>query len=121
MVKELYQAHLDMIQNPNNIELEKIYNKKRLEFNRVYNVEKIEKLIKESEIIPQIKSDRNELSKLSNEIEKAREIINQKLDEAMEYEARMHEIMQEEQLKAEMQMEELEEEEELEIIPHPPC
>ncbi len=121
MVKDLYQAHIDMIQNPNNIELERIYNKKKLEFNRVYNIEKIEKLIKESDIIPQIKSDRSELSKLSNEIEKAREIINQKLDEAMEYEARMQEIMQEEQMKAEEQMEELEEEEEIELVPNPPC
>lgn len=121
MVKDLYQAHIDMIQNPNNVELERIYNKKKLEFNRVYNVEKIEKLIKDSDIIPQIKNDRSELAKLSNEIEKAKEVINQKLDEAMEYEARMQEIMQEEQMKDEIQMEDLDEEEELEITPNPPC
>ena len=112
MVKDLYQAHLDMIQNPNNVELERIYQKKKLEFNRVYNVDKIEKLIKESDIIPQIKSDRNELQKLCNEVEKAREIVNQKIDEAMEYEAKMIEQEQEEQAIIEEELEE-----ELELTP----
>ncbi len=112
MVKDLYQAHIDMIQNPNNVELERIYQKKKLEFSRVYNIEKIEKLIKESDIIPQIKSDRNELAKLKNEVEKAREVINQKIDEAIEKEAKLQE-------ESELQQMEYEEEidEELERIP----
>lgn len=112
IVKDLYQAHLDMIQNPNNIELERIYQKKKLEFNRVYNVDRIEKMIKESDIIPQIKSDRNELQKLYNEVEKAREVVNKKIDEAMEYEARMIEKEQEEQAIAEEELDE-----ELELTP----
>lgn len=106
MVRDLYQAHIDMIQNPNNVELEKIYQKKKLEFSRVYNIEKIEKLIKESDIIPQIKSDRSELIKLKNEVEKAREIINQKLDEAMEEEARLQEENEREQILFEEEYEE---------------
>lgn len=106
MVRDLYQAHIDMIQNPNNVELEKIYQKKKLEFSRVYNIEKIEKLIKESDIIPQIKSDRRELLKLKNEVEKAREIINQKLDEAMEEEARLQEENEREQILFEEEYEE---------------
>lgn len=112
MVKDLYQAHIDMIQNPNNVELERIYQRKKLEFSKVYNIEKIEKFIKESEIIPQIKTDKNELIKLRNEIEKAREIINQKLEEAMENEAKLQEEYELEQIQIEEEYEE-----ELERIP----
>ena len=114
MVKDLYEAHIDMIQNPNNVELERIYQRKKLEFSRVYNIERIEKLIKESDIIPQIKTDRNELIKLKNEIEKAREVINQKLDEAMEEEARLQEENEREQIAYEEEYEE-----ELERFPNP--
>lgn len=114
MVKDLYEAHIDMIQNPNNIELERIYQKKKLEFSRVYNIEKIEKLIKESDIISRIKSDRNELIKLRNEIEKAREVVNQKIDEAMEEEARLQEENEREQIAYEEEIEE-----ELERFPAP--
>ena len=114
MVKDLYEAHIDMIQNPNNVELERIYQKKKLEFSRVYNIEKIEKLIKESDIISRIKSDRNELIKLRNEIEKAREIVNQKIDEAMEEEARLQEENEREQIAYEEEIEE-----ELERFPNP--
>lgn len=106
MVKDLYEAHIDMIQNPNNVELERIYQRKKLEFSRVYNIERIEKLIKESDIIPQIKTDRNELIKLRNEIEKAREVINQKLDEAMEEETRLQEENEREQIAYEEEYEE---------------
>ncbi len=114
MVKDLYEAHIDMIQNPNNVELERIYQRKKLEFSRVYNIERIEKLIKESDIIPQIKTDRNELIKLKNEIEKAREVVNQKLDEAMEEEARLQEENEREQIAYEEEIEE-----ELERFPNP--
>lgn len=114
MVKDLYEAHIDMIQNPNNVELERIYQKKKLEFSRVYNIEKIEKLIKESDIISRIKSDRNELIKLRNEIEKAREVVNQKIDEAMEEEARLQEENEREQIAYEEEIEE-----ELERFPNP--
>lgn len=114
MVKDLYEAHIDMIQNPNNVELERIYQRKKIEFSRVYNIERIEKLIKESDIIPQIKTDRNELIKLKNEIEKAREVINQKLDEAMEEEARLQEENEREQIAYEEKYEE-----ELERFPNP--
>lgn len=114
MVKDLYEAHIDMIQNPNNVELERIYQKKKLEFSRVYNIEKIEKLIKESDIISRIKSDRNELIKLRNEIEKAREVVNQKIDEAMEEEARLQEENEREQIVYEEEIEE-----ELERFPNP--
>ena len=106
MVKDLYEAHIDMIQNPNNVELERIYQRKKVEFSRVYNIERIEKLIKESDIIPQIKTDRNELIKLRNEIEKAREVINQKLDEAMEEETRLQEENEREQIAYEEEYEE---------------
>lgn len=114
MVKDLYEAHIDMIQNPNNVELERIYQKKKLEFSRVYNIEKIEKLIKESDIISRIKSDRSELIKLRNEIEKAREVVNQKIDEAMEEEARLQEENEREQIVYEEEIEE-----ELERFPNP--
>lgn len=112
MVNDLYEAHIDMIQNPNNVELERIYQKKKLEFSRVYNIEKIEKVIKESDVISKIKSDKEELTKLKNEIEKARGCINQKLDEAIEKEARLQEENEQEQIACEEEIEE-----ELERVP----
>ncbi len=106
MVKDLYEAHIDMIQNPNNVELERIYQKKKLEFSRVYKIDKIEKLIKESDVISKLKTDRKALEQLSNEVEKAREVINKKLDEAMEKEAKLQEENEIEQMICEEEMEE---------------
>ena len=65
-------------------------------------------------IISRIKSDRNELIKLRNEIEKAREVVNQKIDEAMEEEARLQEENEREQIAYEEEIEE-----ELERFPAP--
>ena len=104
MVKDLYEAHIDMIQNPNNVELERIYQKKKLEFSRVYKIDKIEKLIKESDVISKLKTDRKALEQLSNEVEKAREVINKKLDEAMEKEAKLQEENEIEQMICEEEM-----------------
>ena len=69
-------------------------------------MEKIEKLIKESDVISKIKTDRKALEQLSNEVEKAREIINKKLDEAMEKEAKLQEENEREQIMCEEEMEE---------------
>lgn len=112
MVKDLYQAHMDMIQNPNNVELERIYQKKKLEFSRAYNMEKIEKIIKESDLIPKIRTDRDELLKLKNEVQKANEILNKKIEEAVEKEAQLQEESEMEQMICEEEIEE-----ELERIP----
>ena len=112
MVKDLYQAHIDMIQNPNNVEIERIYQKKKLEFSRAYNMEKIEKIIKESDLIPKIRTDRNELIKLKNDVEKANEILQKKIEESIEKEAQLQEENEMEQMICEEEIEE-----ELERIP----
>lgn len=115
MVDDLYEAHIDMIQNPNNVELERIYQKKKLEFSRVYKVEKIEKLIKDSDVVSKLIKDRKALEQLNNEVEKAREVINKKKDEAIEKEAKLQEENEREQMMYEEEMEE-----ELERIPPQP-
>ena len=104
MVEDLYEAHIDMIQNPN-----------KLEFSRVYKIDKIEKLIKESDVVSKLQKDRKALEQLSNEVEKAREVINKKIDEAIEKESKLQEQNEREQMICEEEMEE-----ELERMPPQP-
>ncbi len=115
MVEDLYEAHIDMIQNPNNVELERTYQKKKLEFSRVYKIDKIEKLIKESDVVSKLQKDRKALEQLSNEVEKAREVINKKIDEGIEKESKLQEQNEREQMICEEEMEE-----ELERMPPQP-
>lgn len=112
MVKELYQAHINTIVYPDNIELQKIYQKKRNEFCRVYDIDKIEKNIKESGLISQIKTDRNELIKLNTEIKKSEEMYQRSIDLAIEKEAELMKEEEDEQIKTQ---EEMDEEFELEL------
>lgn len=112
MVKELYQAHINTIVYPDNVELQKIYQQKRNEFCRVYDIDKIEKMIKESGLITQIKNDRNELIKLNNEIKTSEEMYYKAVDLAIEKEA---EMMKEEEEEAMRNQEEMDEEFELEL------
>ncbi|MDO5555159.1 MAG: hypothetical protein Q4G09_00450 [Clostridia bacterium] len=112
MVKELYEAHINTIVYPDNIELQKIYQRKRNEFCRVYDIDKIEKLIKESGLISLIKTDRDELIKLNSEIKRANEIYSRDLDLAIERNAELMQAEEEELIK---NQEEMDEEFELEI------
>lgn len=115
MVKELYQAHINTIVYPDNVQLQKIYQQKRNEFCRVYDIDKIEKNIKESNLISQIKVDRNELIKLNDEIKTAEEMYKRSLDLAIEKEA---EIMEQEEAEQIANQEEMDEEFELELKPN---
>lgn len=112
MIKDLYNAHIDTIVYPDNIELQKIYQRKRNEFCRVYDIDKIEKMIKESGLITQIKNDRNELIKLNNEIKISTEMYMKAVDFAIEKTSELMELEEQEQTK---NQEEMDEEFELEI------
>lgn len=112
MVKDLYQAHINTVVYPDNVELQKIYQQKRNEFCRVYNIDKIEKMIKESELITQIKDDRNELIKLNKELKTSEEMYYRAIDLAIEKEAEMMKLEEEEAIK---NQEEMDEEFELEL------
>lgn len=112
MVKELYQAHINTIVYPDNVELQKIYQQKRNEFCRVYDIDKIERMIKESGLITQIKNDRNELIKFNTEIKTSEEMYYRAVDLAIEKEAEMMKLEEEEAIK---NQEEMDEEFELEL------
>ena len=112
MVKELYQAHINTIVYPDNVELQKTYQRKRNEFCRVYDIDKIEKIIKESGLISQIKTDRNELIKLNSEIKKSEEMYKRSVDLAIEKDAKFMQEEEEEQYRIQ---EEMDEEFELEL------
>ncbi len=112
MIKELYQAHINTVAYPDNVELQKIYQQKRNEFYKVYNIDKIEKMIKESEIIAKIKNDRNELIKLNKEIKTSEEMYYKAVDLAIDMAAEMMKEEEEESLKVQ---EEMDEEFELEL------
>lgn len=112
MVKDLYQAHINTIVYPDNVELQKIYQQKRNEFCRVYDIDKIEKMIKESGLIAQIKNDRNELIKLNKEIKTSEEMYYRAVNLAIDMAAEMMEKEEEESLKVQ---EEMDEEFELEL------
>lgn len=112
MVKELYQAHINTIVYPDNIELQKTYQRKRNEFYKVYDIDKIEKIIKESGLISQIKNDRNELIKLNDEIKVSQEMYLRTVDLQIEQDAEYMRAEEEEQLR---NQEEMDEEFELEL------
>jgi len=112
MIKELYQAHINTVVYPDNVELQKIYQQKRNELYKVYNIDKIEKMIKESEIIAKIKNDRNELIKLNKEIKTSEEMYYKAVDLAIDMAAEMMKQEEEESLKIQ---EEMDEEFELEL------
>lgn len=112
MVKELYQAHINTIVYPDNVELQKIYQRKRNEFCKVYDIDKIEKKIKESGLIAQIKNDRDELIKLNKEIKVSEEMYYRAVDLAIEKQAEMMELEELENMK---NQEEMDEEFELEL------
>ena len=112
MIKELYQAHINTIVYPNNAELQRIYQQKRNEFCRVYNIDKIEKMIKESELIANIKNDRDELIKLNKEINFSQEMYQRTVDVAIDEETKIRELEEEEEIK---NQEEMDQEFELEL------
>ena len=112
MVKDLYQAHINTVVYPDNVELQKIYQQKRNEFCRVYNIDKIEKMIKESELISKIKTDRDELIKLNKEIKTSEEMYYKAVDLAIDMASEMMKEEEEEALKVQ---EEMDEEFELEL------
>ena len=115
MIKELYQAHINTIVYPDNVELQKIYQRKRNEFYKVYDIDKIEKNIKESGIITQIKNDRAELLKLNEEIKITEEMYLKSIDIAIDKEAEIMQLEEEELLR---NQEEIDEELQLEIKPN---
>jgi len=112
MITDLYNAHINTIVYPDNYELQKIYQQKKNEFCRVYDIDKIEKNIKESNLISQIKVDRKELIKLNEEIKVSEEMYRRSLDLAIEKEAELMRLEEEEQI---ANQEEMDEEFELEL------
>lgn len=104
MITDLYNAHINTIVYPDNYELQKIYQQKRNEFCRVYDIDKIEKMIKESNLISQIKVDRKELIKLNEEIKVSEEMYKRSLDLAIEKEAELMRIEEEEQIANQAEM-----------------
>ena len=112
MVRDLYEAHINTIVYPDNVEIAKIYQQKRNEFCRVYDIDKIEKNIKESGLITLIKNDRNELIKLNKEIKVSEEMYLRELDLRIDREAEFMKLEEEEAIK---NQEEMDEEFELEL------
>lgn len=112
MVRDLYEAHINTIVYPDNVEIAKIYQQKRNEFCRVYDIDKIEKNIKESGLITLIKNDRNELIKLNKEIKVSEEMYLRELDLRIDREAEFMKLEEEEVIK---NQEEMDEEFELEL------
>lgn len=107
IVKNLYQKNIETVTNPNDKELAREYELLRRKFCNTYDIDKIEKLIRTSKEIAQLKNDNKELEKLSTEIKKCREKYEENLGNYIE-----SQIMDEEK----MDIEETEEdEEELEI------
>lgn len=107
IVKNLYQKNIETVTNPNDKELAREYELLRRKFCNTYDIDKIEKLIRTSKEIAQLKNDNKELEKLSTEIKKCREKYEENLGNYIE-----SQIMDEEKI----DMEETEEdEEELEI------
>ncbi len=107
IVKNLYQKNIETVTNPNDKELAREYELLRRKFCNTYDIDKIEKLIRTSKEIDQLKNDNKELEKLSTEIKQCRKKYEENLGNYIE-----SQIMDEEK----MDIEETEEdEEELEI------
>lgn len=107
IVKNLYQKNIETVTNPNDKELAREYELLRRKFCNTYDIDKIEKLIRTSKEIDQLKNDNKELEKLSTEIKKCREKYEENLGNYIE-----SQIMDEEKIDIE---ETEEDEEELEI------
>lgn len=106
IVENLYQKNIETVTNPNDKELAREYELLRRKFCNTYDIDKIEKLIRTSKEIAQLKNDNKELEKLSTEIKKCREKYEENLGNYIE-----SQIMDEEKI----DIEETEDEEELEI------
>lgn len=107
IVKNLYQKNIETVTNPNDKELAREYELLRRKFCNTYDIDKIEKLIRTSKEIAQLKNDNKELEKLSTEIKKCREKYEENLGNYIE-----SQIMDEEKIDIE---ETEEDEEEIEI------
>lgn len=107
IIKNLYQKNIETVTNPNDRELAREYELLRRKFCNTYDIDKIEKLIRTSKEIAQLKNDNKELEKLSTEIKKCREKYEENLGNYIE-----SQIMDEEKIDIE---ETEEDEEEIEI------
>lgn len=112
MIDELYQAHINTLIYPDNIELQKMYQQKRNEFCKVYDIDKIEKTIKQSELITKMKSDKSELIKLNEEIKTTKEMYKRTIDLEIDKVAEITRIEEEEAME---NQEEMDQEFELEL------
>ena len=112
MVKDLYEKNIELVANPNNKDLAKEYELLRRKFYKAYDIDKIERLVKTSEDIENLKNDNKLLEKLNEEIRKCREEYEKNLGNYIENQivSEIHEETEETTV-----VEETEEDEEPEI------
>ena len=84
MIKDLYEKNIQSVANPNNRELAKEYEILKRKFHKAYDIDKIEKLLVTSDEIEQLKNDKKSIQKLTEEIEKCREIYTKNLGNYIE-------------------------------------
>ena len=84
MLRELYSKNIESVANPNNKELAKEYELLRNRFYKAYDIDKIEKLIINSDEIAKLKSDKQSIEKLTEEIRKCREQYGENLNKYIE-------------------------------------
>lgn len=84
MLRELYSKNIESVANPNNKELAKEYELLRNRFYKAYDIDKIEKLIINSDEIAKLKSDKQSIEKLTEEIRKCREQYGENLNNYIE-------------------------------------
>lgn len=110
MIKDLYEKNIQSVANPNNRELAKEYEILKRKFHKSYDIDKIEKLLVTSDEIEKLKNDKKSIQKLTEEIEKCREIYTKNLGDYIE-----NQIIAEQKEKQEKTTIEEDTEEELEI------
>ena len=84
MLRELYSKNIESVANPNNKELAKEYELLRNRFYKACDIDKIEKLIINSDEIAKLKSDKQSIEKLTEEIRKCREQYGENLNKYIE-------------------------------------
>lgn len=110
MIKDLYEKNIRSVANPNNRELAKEYEILKRKFHKAYDIDKIEKLLVTSDEIEKLKNDKKSIQKLTEEIEKCKEIYTKNLGNYIE-----NQIIAEQKEKQEKTTIEEDTEEELEI------
>lgn len=84
IVKDLYTKNIETVANPNDRDLAKEYEILRRKFCKAYDIDKLERLIKTSEEIENLKNDNKLLEKLNLEIKKCRTEYEKNLENYIE-------------------------------------